>query len=222
MIMIKLCIFDMDGLLVDTESAMWMKNGQTVLKKMGFEFNDQFYRSLMGSNIDYAANLLDDYYGPTFSSKEYFRQVLELNREQIKRHDLPIMKGAIELLTYLKENNIQTAIGTSTHRDLAYDMIDAIGIKDYIDKIVCGDEVQRSKPNPDIYLKVIEQFPDIKKDEAFVFEDAHSGIRAAIKAGIPVIGVPNVAFITDEDKKEAYRIINSLDEAIDIIKEINK
>lgn len=221
MIMIKLCIFDMDGLLVNTEKEMWEKNGKIVLKEMGFPFNQEVYRSIMGTNIDFASTLLENHYGPTFSGKNYYDKVVILNHEQIKRHDIPIMKGVIELLTFLKNNNIKIAIGTSTHRDLAYDMVEAIGITKFVDKIICGDDVNRSKPEPDIYLKVIEEFKPIKKEEAFVFEDAHSGIRSAIAAGIPVIGVPNVALITDEDKKDAYRIINSLDEAINIIKEVN-
>lgn len=211
----------MDGLLVDTEKYMWEKNGKIVFKEMGFVFDEDVYRSTMGRNVIAALPILEKHYGPKFNGKEYYNRVKELNLIQIKNRDIPVMKGVFELLEFLKKNKIKVAVGTSTHKDLAYGMLEAIGVSKYTDKIICGDDVTRSKPEPDIYLKVVEEFKTIKKEEAFVFEDAHSGIRAAINANIPVIIVPNVATFTKDDEKEAFAVIESLDKAIDIIKKLN-
>ena len=105
------------------------------------------------------------------------------------------------------------AVATSTHRENAVKMLEKAGIRDYFETVVCGDDVSRSKPNPDIYLKVCGSYPFDKYDMV-IFEDAHNGARAAINAGIPLILVPDIARVTEEDKKEAYLVINSLEKAI--------
>ncbi|MBQ1509017.1 MAG: HAD-IA family hydrolase, partial [Erysipelotrichaceae bacterium] len=138
------------------------------------------------------------------------------NQKQILSEGVPKRPGTDELLAYLKEKGITMAVATSTHRDNALIMLEKAGIGDYFDLVVCGDDVSRSKPNPDIYLKVAEAYP-YEKEDMVIFEDAHNGARAAINAGIPLILVPDIAKVTEEDKKEAYLVINSLEEAIDYL-----
>ena len=120
---------------------------------------------------------------------------------------------------FLKENNITSRVATSTAKETAIRMLKNTKLYDYFEKIIYGDEIKNSKPAPDIYLKALEGFD---KDEALIFEDSHNGSRAAINAGIKLIIVPNIAKLTKEDKEEAFKVINSLDETINTIKDINK
>ncbi len=213
---IKLAIFDMDGLLIDTERQMWLRNEQIVLKEMGYEPDMDMLRGIMGMTFEEEEKVFKGFYGEDFDPGYYFPHLVAYNQKQVLSEGVPKRPGTDELLEYLKEKGITMAVATSTHRDNALIMLEKAGIGDYFDLVVCGDDVSRSKPNPDIYLKVAEAYP-YGKEDMVIFEDAHNGARAAINAGIPLILVPDIAKVTEEDKKEAYLVINSLEEVIDYL-----
>lgn len=218
---IKLCIFDMDGLLVDTERKMWPRNNKTIIEKWGYEYDVPLFDSLRGGALEKSIDTLEKFYGPSFNGKQFFKEVFVLNEEQIKAGDVPLMPGAINLLKFLKENNINTAIATSTKKGLGSILINKLGLDKYIDEYVFGDDVINGKPNPDIYLKAFSKFENVNKDEALIFEDAHYGARAGIAADIPVVLIPSGAKVHDDDRKEVLVILDNLNEAINIIKKIN-
>lgn len=215
---IKLVIFDMDGLLIDSEAGMWVVNEEKVLNEFGYEFSLEFAKSLMGASLEVSCNRLKEHYGSDFDTDKFYKRVYELNNKMIENNEIKLMKGSIELLEFLKNANISMCIATSTRKEIAIPILKNLDILKYFDYVVTGDEVNNGKPAPDIYLKALH---NINKEEALIFEDAHNGARAAINAGINVILVPGIALLTDEDKKQAYKIIDSLDLAIDIIKIIN-
>ncbi len=214
--MIKLCIFDMDGLLIDSERHMWMVSMKKASDEQGFPMSDEFHKSLMGLNREDTINALKNAYGPTFDADKYFKRVKELNHIIINE-GVPLMKGAKELLDFLKENNIKTCIGTSTSKDEAHNILVADNLIDYFDAVVCGDEIKNGKPAPDIYLKCFEKF-NVDSSEALIFEDANPGALAALKTGIRLVLVPDLAFLSDDVKNKAYKVLNDLSEIIDTIR----
>ena len=218
--MIKLCIFDMDGLLIDSEKLMWGVNMTKATLEQGFDPDEVFRRSLLGSNWDKVEVEYSKHYGPTMDVKKLFARCFELNEEMIK-DGIPLMKGARDLLDFLHKEGIKTCVGTSTPRDKALITLDADNLLDDFDEIVCGDEVEHGKPAPDIYLKCLSKF-DIDKSEALIFEDGTAGARAAIATGTRLVLVPDIAYLEDDVRNGAYRIVEDLSKVIDIIKEENE
>ena len=109
-----------------------------------------------------------------------------------------------------------------TTKNKAYSItLDADNLLDDFDEIVCGDEVEHGKPAPDIYLKCLSKF-DIDKSEALIFEDGTAGARAAIATGTRLVLVPDIAYLEDDVRNGAYKIVEDLSKVIDIIKEENE
>lgn len=215
---IELIVFDMDGLLIDSERGMWLVNEKRSIEELGYIFDYDLITSLMGSSMDEYKRLIVEYYGKEFPIDTYYEMIFKYNKEMINNNQLRLMKGSLELLDFLKTNNIKMKIATSTPKDTAIKMLNSLNIYNYFDEVISGEEVEKGKPYPDIYNKAIG---NINKDNVLIFEDGHNGARAAIASKAHLILVPDIAKVTEEDKKEAYKVINSLDEAINIIKQIN-
>lgn len=216
---LDLCVFDMDGLLIDTEKGMWRNSQKKALKIMGEEFDSEFFRSLMGCKYTFGYDALVAHYGSHFDPKYFYDLVLKFNTEQLDEGKIQAMPGAKELLEYLKKNNIKRTIATSTSEELARRSLKVAGLIDYFDIFTFGNEVQLSKPAPDIYIKSISKF-NCNPENALVFEDARVGAQAALAANIPLILVPDIAPVDDDDINRAYAVINRLDKAIEIIDKI--
>lgn len=216
---IKLCIFDMDGLLLDSERQMWLANEMKIIEELGYKPDYDLLTTTMGVTRQTFKEGILNHYGNQFPIDKFYEKIAVYNDEMINNNQIDICKGTIELLKFLKENNITSRVATSTAKETAIRMLKNTKLYDYFEKIIYGDEIKNSKPAPDIYLKALEGFD---KDEALIFEDSHNGSRAAINAGIKLIIVPNIAKLTKEDKEEAFKVLNSLDETINIIKDINK
>lgn len=219
--MIKLCIFDMDGLLIDSERCMWGVNMNQATREQGFEPNEEFRRTLLGSNWDRVEREYQRFYGPQMDTKKLFARCFELNEEMMKK-GVPLMKGARQLLYYLHEANIHTCIGTTTNRRNAMIMLEADDLLKDFEAIVCGDEVEHGKPAPDIYLKCLSKYPDVDKSEVLIFEDGEAGGKAAIGSGARLVLVPDIAQLSDDIKNKAYKVIEDLSKIIDVIKEENE
>jgi len=217
--MVKLCIFDMDGLLLDSERAMWTPSQRQACAEQGYVLTHEIHAQYMGMSFSDAKNILKSYF-KDLDFEKLINRTLELNNDYIEK-GLPLKKGALELLTYCKNNNIKTCIGTSTLRQATLKTLKVIDMLKMFDEVVCGDDIKHGKPNPDIYLKCHSLF-NVDKSETLVFEDSQSGGIAAIKAGLRLCLVPDLAFIAEDTKAKAYKVLSSLDEAIDIIKEENE
>lgn len=215
---IKLAIFDMDGLLIDSERGMWVVNEEKALNELSYPFSIDFAKTLMGASYDISKQRLVNHYGKDFPVEKFYEIVFKLNAEMINNNEIKLMKGTKELLEFLYNNNIKCCVATSSLKHTADPILKNLDIRKYFEYVVTGEDITNGKPAPDIYLKALG---NINKEEAIIFEDAHNGARAAINAEIDLILVPCIAELTEDDYKDAYKVINSLDEAIDIIKERN-
>ena len=218
--MIKLCIFDMDGLLIDSERHMWTPSMAKAANEQGQTMTDEFHRTFMGMNLDSVGLKLKQEYGQDFDSDLFFKRCIEINSE-IMKNGIPLMKGARQLLDFLHENGIYVCIGTTTARKGTTEILTADGILDDFDGIVCGDEIENGKPAPDIYLKCLSLF-DVDKSEALIFEDGQAGGEAAIAAGMRLVLVPDLAQLSEDLRSKAFMVIEDLSKIIDVIKEENE
>lgn len=187
---IKAVIFDMDGLMFDSERVImraWEKIGQ----QWGYEhFGDNIYNTL-GMNRNRRRVYFKEKYGEAFPYEEFQEAYSKLALEDLRLNGVPIKKGLFELLDYLKERKYLMAVATSSSEAYAREKLRESGAEPYFPEIICGNMVTHSKPAPEIYLKACQAL-GIQPEEGLVLEDSENGIRAALSAGIPVIMIPDL------------------------------
>jgi HAD superfamily hydrolase (TIGR01509 family) len=190
--MLNALIFDFDGLILDTETPealVW----ESIYKDLGYELPvDEWEKTIGGygvSNFDAAEHLtlLSQGRLDIVSLRARYRKEVD---EII--HASSILPGVINMIEQAKENGLQIAIGSSAPHSWVDAHAKRLGIFHYFDQIICQDDVPpgRTKPNPDIFLKALDQL-NVKKDAAVVFEDSLNGVTAARLAEIFVVAVPN-------------------------------
>lgn len=184
----SLIIFDMDGLMIDSE-AKWQKAWKLTGEKYGFDFGDSLFLKLVGiSGKDVDPIVKEVVNGdPT----KYIEEARALGARLIEQEGFDCKPGLFELLDKIDELGIKKAVATTTERMTAKKHLERIGIYGRFDYIVCGDEVSKRKPDPEIYLKVLEYF-NCSGDQALVLEDSPHGVQAAYNAKIPCIMIPDL------------------------------
>lgn len=224
---IKAIIFDMDGVMFDTE-RLYEEAFAMIAKKWGYEseVTEEFIKSFKGKKKEAIKvmykTLLDkvsvERTGKEFDADEHIKQVLEYLDNYIENNGMPIKNGLIELLQYAKINNIKIAIGTSEKFERVQFYLNKANInKDIFDAIICGDMVEKGKPAPDIYLKACEKIL-VNPENTIVCEDAPNGILAAYSAGTKPVMIIDLIEPTHEVKKLLFvNPLNSLNQVKDII-----
>jgi len=204
---IKAIIFDMDGLMFDTEK-LWGEAYKEVAKKWGLEtkITEEVRNSCRGRCIKEIRKLfkelVDEMYlereGREFPFEEYMNEHVEYIGEHINNNGISIKEGLIELLKYAHENNLKTAMATSSEIERVQYYLEKAGInRNQFDAIICGDMVQKGKPEPDVFIKACEDL-SVSPEESIVLEDSLNGIIAAYKAGTNPIMVVDCVEPTDE------------------------
>lgn len=183
---INAVLFDLDGTLVD---SMWMWRDIDIeyLDRFGIELPEDLQSKIEGMSFSETAV----YFKNRFAISDSLEQIKEeWNRMAREKYlnEVPLKEGALELLQYLKENEIQAGIATSNSRELVDLVIKKLGITEYFGSIRTSCEVERGKPSPDIYLLVSKDL-GVKAEECLVFEDIISGIKAGKNAGMKVCAV---------------------------------
>lgn len=190
--MIKALIFDFDGLILDTETPevlVW----QSIYREHGFDLPIHEWEKTIGgygiSTFDAAEHLSLLSKGQLDSASMRMRYRTE---SDTLIHASSVMPGVMDMIHSAHEQGIQVAIGSSSQHSWVDPHLRRLGILHYFRHIICQDDVPpgRTKPNPDIYLKVLERLK-VRNMEAVVFEDSLNGVEAARRAGIFVVAVPN-------------------------------
>lgn len=207
-------IFDMDGTLLDTQRISleaWDYTGELFgLGKMSVHVPN-----LCGVSKAYGDNYLRERY-PDIDVLEFRRIAFEYESKNLVVKYKP---GVVEMLEFLKENNIKMAVASGSTPEFIEERLGAIeGAKDWFSELVSSEEVPNGKPEPDVFLEAARRIGADPKD-CFVFEDSPNGIIAAHKAGMKCIGIPDIAQFNDEIKKLLFKELDTMDKAIDVLKE---
>lgn len=212
---ISAVIFDMDGVIFDSERLV-IECWKVVAEKYGIENIEEACFECLGINAALTKELMKKRYGETFPYDVYKKEMSAIFHSRAAGGKLPQKKGIKELLTFLKENQIPTAVASSTRREVVMRELEEGGLLPYFDRVICGDMVERSKPEPDIFLKACESL-SIDATEAYAIEDSYNGIRAAFRGGMKPIMVPDLAEPTKEMEKLACCILPSLFEVMEYL-----
>lgn len=218
---IKAVLFDMDGLMVDTESLSteafinsakaqgYNMNKEETLKVLGFTKANiyQFWINyFQGTNVD-GKKLVDDHY-------EYIENVLYT----VGPEKMPYVE---ELLKYLRENNYKIAVASSSDTADIKNNLEKTKLEKYIDEIASGAEVENGKPAPDVFLLAAERL-DVDPKDCLILEDSKAGIKAGKASGAMVFMVPDMYTVDKECEDTADRILTNLGEVIEILEGKNE
>lgn len=212
---IKAVIFDMDGLMFDTE-ALNMKGWIHAGTQHGHTITEDHIRAHIGSNLPTTKKLMQEQFGPGFDFDAIRKERIDFAFNYIKAHGMPLKPGLKELLNHLKANSIKTAIATSSEERFVRYYLEHARLDHNFDVIVCGDQVKRSKPFPDIFLLAAAQLA-LKPENCVVLEDSYNGVLAAHQAGIRVIMIPDLLPPTPEIEKLCFKQLQNLCEVIPYI-----
>ena len=217
--MIRAVIFDMDGLMID--SARMAYEGYVVeCAKLGLTMDRGFYQTVMGTTVAVAAQKFYDRFGSSFPLGELVDTVLSHMDDRFEKEGVPLKKGLKELLTYLKANGYKTVVATSSTRDRVDKILQMAGLTGYFDDLICGDEVEKGKPDPEVFLRACQK-AGVQPQDALVLEDSEAGIQAAFSAGIPVICVPDMKYPQKEDEEKTDMIVDSLLDVLELLQRID-
>lgn len=216
--MIKAVIFDMDGLLLDTEKLLvrfWVQ----AANEAGFPMTREHALSLRSLHRKFAVPYLKELFGEGFDYKAVRSRRMELMSGYLSENPLELKVGAVELLTYLNESGIPAAVCTATDCERARDYLSRVGIYDRFDKIVSAAMVEYGKPSPDVYLYAIRQL-GLPAGECMALEDSPNGVRSAAGAGCVTVMVPDLTEPDEELDRLIYARADSLGGVVDLIEKI--
>lgn len=216
--MIKAIIFDMDGLMIDSERVTF-ECYQERFKDMNLTMDEEFYKTLLGKPIKGIYQRFYDVYGNDFPIQNVIQDVHQLMAERFETEGVPVKKGLVELLHYLKDNNYKTIVATSSNRDRVDKILAQAKITEFFDDSICGDEVTKGKPNPEVFLKSCQKL-GVNVDEAIVLEDSEAGIQASYDANIKVICIPDMKYPEKQYEEKTFKILKDLTEVTVYLKSL--
>ncbi len=208
----KLAVFDMDGLMIDTETVAvrnWVKTGQA----FGYDLDPAVIIAAAGTTREKTLEILADQYGGDFPCDKAFAFYSHLSDETYRTEGVAVKPGLAELLDFLDEKGVVKCVATSSARDNAAMKLARTRLTDRFAFFVCGDEVAHSKPAPDIFLQACDR-GGVEPKDALVFEDSAHGLAAAVAAQIPCVVVPDLVPLTDGEKGQAAAVCQTLADAI--------
>lgn len=208
-------IFDMDGVIFDSERAIY-ELWKELSEKYGFDDIYEVYIQCIGVNIDATRKIFTEHYGREFPYQEYQDEESRMYRERYSNGDLPLKPDIERVLEYIKNKGYKIAIASSTRTEQVRKQIENAGLIEYFDVIVGGDMVTRSKPNPDIFFEAANRLGAIP-EETYVIEDSFNGIRAAYEGGFIPVMVPDMLPPDDEMRQKANFIFDNLKEVESIL-----
>jgi HAD superfamily hydrolase (TIGR01509 family) len=210
--MFRAAIFDMDGLLLDSERLIrdaWLQ----VSLENGIEFSESVYLDVVGRNHADATSILIDHIGDEPTFRKIWCEVDVLLSERTQAAGYPLKPGAIELLSLLRERRIPCAVASSTNRHEVQQRLQKTGLDSFFETIAGGDEVLKGKPHPDLFVLAAERLGSFPS-HCLVFEDSEHGARGAIAAGMSALLVPDLKIPSASVQTMCFGVLPSLEKAL--------
>lgn len=209
-------LFDMDGLVLDTEklyTRFWMESA----RDLGFPMTFQQALGLRSLNRTAGQEKLWEYFGPGISYTEVRNHRIELMDAHIEKYGIEVKPGIFELMDFLQDRGIASAITSSSPMENIRRHLGAHGLVERFDQLCSGYAVPRGKPEPDIYLYGAQSL-GLKPEECLVLEDSPTGILSAFRAGCLPVMIPDQDQPDEKTTELLYAKADSLRDIIELVK----
>lgn len=194
--MINGAIFDMDGLMIDSERIVY--NGwQRLMDERGYNYDIEVYKQTVGKRKKEDEQFYYEKYGSDFPYAELSNIQRESYIKLVKTEGVPAKKGLYEILEFLKKGGVKIALATSTSRSTTLLNLRSLNVESYFDALVCGEDVVNGKPHPEVFLIAAEKI-GVAPENCVALEDSINGIKSAFAANMTTIMVPDYVQPTDE------------------------
>ncbi|MDX2319672.1 MAG: HAD family phosphatase [Moritella sp.] len=210
-------IFDMDGLLLDTERVC---KGvfEEACASLSIPFLEDVYLDIIGRNAQGIEKVIRAGYGRDLDYPVLHNAWKTRYNAVVKHQAIPVKDGVVELLTWLKNHNIPTAVATSTQQDIAKIKLSLAGLDHYFDNLTTGCEVKNGKPDPEIYLLAAERL-NIQPQQCLAFEDSNNGVRSAVSANMQTFQIPDLVQPSTQIRTLGHTISASLSDVLAVLKQ---
>lgn len=215
---IEAVVFDMDGLMFETEK-LWLDGVKKTNEVYGYNVPLSLIIECMGKREDLIDLRLKEKLGADFDTTEFRRLNKMFMDEEVAENGLQIKKGLRELIAFLKSKHIKIAVASSSSIDKINTRFEQANVDiNEFDCIIGGDMIDTPKPDPQIYLKSC-QVLNVKPENAIALEDSDYGIQSAVNAGMKAILIPDLKEPSAETIKIAYKKLDNLLQVIDLLNE---
>lgn len=205
-------IFDMDGLVLDTESTYCVA-WQKASAEMGQKFTDDFCLSMSGLHYQDVEKKLMEACGADFDLKQFSTSSGKYWRQYVGEHGIPVKKGFFNLLEVIKASHLIFCLATNSRRLNALECLRLAGIEGVFRQLITRDDVGEGKPAPDVFFAAAKVMNQSIAD-CLIIEDSNAGIQAAVRAGAKSVFIPSVLPVDLDAKKSADFCFKDLDEVI--------
>lgn len=208
-------VFDMDGLLLDTEivyRAAMIEAGQV----FGIGFTGEIYAAMVGKTTPECGVMLRELFGETFPVQSYFERVWA-DVEDLLEAETRLKAGVIEILDFLDDQGLPRGIATSNGKPAVERYLGRFDLLPRFNAVVAHHDVTRHKPHPDPYLEAARRI-GVDPLACLALEDSHPGVRAAHAAGMMTVMVPDILDPNEEMHEKCVHIADSLNHVLDLLK----
>ncbi|MBU5477910.1 HAD family phosphatase [Eubacterium sp. MSJ-13] len=209
----KGAIFDMDGLMFDTEKV-FQQTWHEIADENGVKLSDKFVKDISGTNGEYMCHVIEKHYGVADGSI-IMKDCMSRVRKKLEIY-VPKKKGIDEILDFFQKKHVKLAVASSSSKEQIRQNLVNSELEKYFDEIVSGTDVKHGKPEPDIFLLAAEKI-GCRPQDCYVFEDSENGIRAGVAAGCITVMVPDLISPSEQIREICGHICDDLIEAINIL-----
>lgn len=205
---IKAVIFDMDGVILDTEK-LYCRFWREAAEFFGYRMTEEMALGMRSLNPTKGRELLEEYYGMFVDYQTIRNKRMQLMEKYISEHGVEVKPGIYDLLEFLKANHIKCAVATSSPWERARYHLERARVLRSMEGVASAYRVKKGKPEPDVYLYAIERL-GVRPEECLVLEDSPTGLTAACRAGCVPVMVPDLDRPSEGVKSNIYAVAESL------------
>ena len=205
---IKGVLFDMDGVILDTEK-LYTRFWREAAQSLGYPMTHEMALGMRSLSREVGERQLKEYLGEDVDYQQVRNKRIEMMSIYIEENGVELKPGIHELLDFLKERGIKTSIATSSPLDRTKEYLSQVGLVDAFDELVSGHMVEHGKPAPDIYIYAAKKL-GLNPEECLVLEDSPTGLLAAYRAGCIPVMVPDQDQPDEETRQRAYAVVENL------------